>query len=189
MNMFHMQAADLPKGSLDRALLVAGFALSHYQSTLRGSKLAIPAMGETFDVVLPEKGVRVLSESVLQDYKDFRSTLACDPPQPPWATHVQSLLQPWKGGSAYLCLSSNRTIKTLCKHVRGHSTLAIQSPTRGSSCWRYEFPFVGTLSKIGEELETRETYRNGQVWEREGPSGSGAMGIPRNLLRALKSRG
>jgi hypothetical protein len=51
---------------------VAGFALSHYQSTLRGSKLAIPAMGETFDVVLPEKGVRVLSESVLQDYKDFR---------------------------------------------------------------------------------------------------------------------
>jgi Oxysterol-binding protein len=69
------QAAEQPKGSLERALLVAGFALSHYQSTLRGSKLTIPAMGETFDVVLPEKGVRVLCESVLQDYKDFRCVL------------------------------------------------------------------------------------------------------------------
>jgi hypothetical protein len=29
-------------------------------------------LGETFDVVLPEKGVRVLCEAVLQDYKDLR---------------------------------------------------------------------------------------------------------------------
>jgi hypothetical protein len=63
-------AAQAPKGSVDRAMLVAGFALSHYAATVRLDKPFLPMHGETFDIYLPEKGVRVLAETVYTNFKE-----------------------------------------------------------------------------------------------------------------------
>lgn len=62
-------AAAKPKGSAERAALVAAFALSHYAATVRLGKPFLPMHGETYDIVLPDKGVRVLGEAVLTDFK------------------------------------------------------------------------------------------------------------------------
>ena len=45
-----MQAALLPKGSMDRLLLVAAFAQSGFAAGLRPYKCLNPVMGETFEV-------------------------------------------------------------------------------------------------------------------------------------------
>lgn len=53
------QAAQLPPGSMERLLRVAAFAVSPYSSTPgRTSKPFNPLLGETFEYVCPEKGVR-----------------------------------------------------------------------------------------------------------------------------------
>ena len=45
-----MQAAQLPKGSMDRLLLVAAFAQSGFAAGLRPYKCLNPVAGETFEV-------------------------------------------------------------------------------------------------------------------------------------------
>ena len=45
-----VQAALLPKGSMDRLLLVAAFAQSGFAAGLRPYKCLNPVMGETFEV-------------------------------------------------------------------------------------------------------------------------------------------
>ena len=45
-----MQAALLPKGSMDRLLLVAAFAQSGFAAGLRPYKCLNPVIGETFEV-------------------------------------------------------------------------------------------------------------------------------------------
>jgi hypothetical protein len=58
-------AAALPPGSVDRLLLVAAFAASAYSSTLgRTAKPFNPLLGETYELVRPEKGWRFLAEKV-----------------------------------------------------------------------------------------------------------------------------
>lgn len=60
------QAAQLPPGSMERLLRVAAFAVSPYSSTPgRTSKPFNPLLGETFEYVCPEKGVRFLAEKVV----------------------------------------------------------------------------------------------------------------------------
>ena len=63
-------AAQAAPGSVQRATLVAGFALSHYAATVRLDKPFLPMHGETFDIYLPEKGVRVLAETVYTNFKE-----------------------------------------------------------------------------------------------------------------------
>ncbi len=48
-----MQAAQLPRGSIDRLLLVAAFAQSGFAAGLRPYKCLNPVAGETFEVCLP----------------------------------------------------------------------------------------------------------------------------------------
>jgi hypothetical protein len=63
-------AAQAAPGSVQRATLVAGFALSHYAATVRLDKPFLPMHGETFDIYLPERGVRVLAETVYTNFKE-----------------------------------------------------------------------------------------------------------------------
>ena len=49
-NTSSVQAALLPKGSMDRLLLVAAFAQSGFAAGLRPYKCLNPVMGETFEV-------------------------------------------------------------------------------------------------------------------------------------------
>ncbi|CAL8466515.1 g6051 [Coccomyxa elongata] len=64
-----MQAAALPKGSMDRLLLVAAFAQIGFSAGLRPYKCLNPVMGETFEVVRPEKNMRAVIEAVHQDFR------------------------------------------------------------------------------------------------------------------------
>jgi hypothetical protein len=64
------EAARAPAGSVERATLVAGFALSHYAATVRLDKPFLPMHGETFDIYLPDRGVRVLAETVYTNFKE-----------------------------------------------------------------------------------------------------------------------
>ena len=61
-----LQAAELPKGSLDRLLKVAAYATASASSfhTERVGKPLFSFPGETLEMVLPEKGVRYIVESV-----------------------------------------------------------------------------------------------------------------------------
>ena len=61
-----MQAAELPKGSLDRLLKVAAYAAAaaYPFHTERVGKPLFSMPGETMEVVLPEKGLRYIVESV-----------------------------------------------------------------------------------------------------------------------------
>ncbi len=47
---FSVQAALLPRGSMDRLLVVAAFAQSGFAAGLRPYKCLNPVMGETFEV-------------------------------------------------------------------------------------------------------------------------------------------
>ena len=59
------QAAQEPKGSIERFLLVAAFAVSGYSSTAgRTSKPFNPLLGETYELVHAEKGFRAIVEKV-----------------------------------------------------------------------------------------------------------------------------
>lgn len=59
------QAAALPPGSVDRLLRIAAFAVSAYSSTVgRIAKPFNPLLGETYELVHPEKGFRFVSEKV-----------------------------------------------------------------------------------------------------------------------------
>ncbi|EIE26264.1 hypothetical protein COCSUDRAFT_32122 [Coccomyxa subellipsoidea C-169] len=63
------QAAELPKGSMERLLLVAAFAQIGFSAGLRPYKCMNPVMGETFEIVRPEKGMRAVMEAVHQDFR------------------------------------------------------------------------------------------------------------------------
>ncbi|CAL8466614.1 g6150 [Coccomyxa elongata] len=62
------KAAEEAKGSTERLLLVAAFALSAFQSA-RPMRASLPIMGETVEVVLPEKKMRFLTETVYLNQK------------------------------------------------------------------------------------------------------------------------
>lgn len=60
-----LQAAEFPPGSYERLIHVACFAVSGYASTAgRTSKPFNPLLGETYEFVCPEKGLRFISEKV-----------------------------------------------------------------------------------------------------------------------------
>uniref|UniRef100_A0A1D1ZMT1 PH domain-containing protein n=1 Tax=Auxenochlorella protothecoides TaxID=3075 RepID=A0A1D1ZMT1_AUXPR len=59
-------AAGLPRASADRLLYVAAFAVSGYSGTVgRAAKPFNPLLGETYELVLPEKGLRLVAEKVV----------------------------------------------------------------------------------------------------------------------------
>ena len=59
------EAYMYPKGSLERIMRVAAFAISPYSSTVgRTSKPFNPLLGETYELVSVEKGFRFISEKV-----------------------------------------------------------------------------------------------------------------------------
>ena len=59
-------AASHPPGSIERALGVAAFAVSAYAGTAnRGSKPFNPLLGETFELVRPDRGFRFIAEKVV----------------------------------------------------------------------------------------------------------------------------
>ncbi|CAK0732247.1 hypothetical protein CVIRNUC_000104 [Coccomyxa viridis] len=62
------QAAQLPRASMDRLLLIAAFAQSGFATGLRPFRNLNAAMGETLELVRPEQGMRCLFESVHHDY-------------------------------------------------------------------------------------------------------------------------
>lgn len=60
-----MQAATLPKGSIERMTHIAAFAVSGYSGSGRRTiKPFNPLLGETFEFVCPEQGMRCLIEKV-----------------------------------------------------------------------------------------------------------------------------
>ena len=60
-------AASAPPLSLERLLRVTAYAASTYACTVRTSKCVSPVLGETMDALVPELGVRMLSEFVAAD--------------------------------------------------------------------------------------------------------------------------
>ena len=55
----------MPKGSVERMLQVAAFAVSGYSGTARRTNKPFnPLLGETFEYVCPEQGMRCLIEKV-----------------------------------------------------------------------------------------------------------------------------
>ena len=60
-----MQAAGHPKGSIERMLLIAAFAVSGYSGSGRRTiKPFNPLLGETFEFMCQEQGMRLLIEKV-----------------------------------------------------------------------------------------------------------------------------
>ena len=60
------EAISHPPGSIERALRVAAFAVSAYAGTAnRGSKPFNPLLGETFELVRPDRGFRFIAEKVV----------------------------------------------------------------------------------------------------------------------------
>lgn len=57
-----MQAASLPKGSIERHIKVGMFALSFCQGNVRTQKPLSPMLGETFELVDKRQGFRFLVE-------------------------------------------------------------------------------------------------------------------------------
>ncbi|EIE26339.1 hypothetical protein COCSUDRAFT_58876 [Coccomyxa subellipsoidea C-169] len=65
------QAAEKPKGSIERLLLVAAFAVSAFQA-VRPMRASLPIMGETVEVLLPEKRMRFMVETAYLNQKENR---------------------------------------------------------------------------------------------------------------------
>lgn len=60
------KAITLPAGSTERLLYIAAFAVSGYSGTAgRASKPFNPLLGETYEMVCQEKGIRLLAEKVV----------------------------------------------------------------------------------------------------------------------------
>lgn len=72
------QAAQLPRGSLDRLLKVTAFAVSIYSCVYRPFAPFRSPTGETFEIVAPDMGIRAIGEKVkviLSIYKRVRKTI------------------------------------------------------------------------------------------------------------------
>lgn len=61
---YEAQAAQRPKGGIERLLLVAAFAVSPYAAAKHVRAPMYPLLGETFELVIPEKHVRFIAETV-----------------------------------------------------------------------------------------------------------------------------
>lgn len=75
-----LQAAKMPKHSLERHLVVAAFAVAPYSAAKKTRKSMYALHGETFEAVMPQKRVRYLAEQVCRlcpDRPDPRS-VSCD---------------------------------------------------------------------------------------------------------------
>lgn len=59
-----VQAAQLPRGSLERLLKVTAFAVSIYSCVYRPFAPFRSPTGETFEIVAPDKGIRAIGEKV-----------------------------------------------------------------------------------------------------------------------------
>ncbi|CAL5227336.1 g10279 [Coccomyxa viridis] len=70
----HM-AAQQPKGSIERLLLVAAFAQSAFQAVGK-LKCMYPISGETYELVLPEKKMRILVETTYLSIKETRAIIS-----------------------------------------------------------------------------------------------------------------
>ena len=68
-----LQAAEFPKGSIQRLLKVVAYALSPY-STCHADRIGKPLFvipGETLEAVYPKKGVRYIGEAVSQSARQY----------------------------------------------------------------------------------------------------------------------
>ncbi|KAK9805901.1 hypothetical protein WJX73_003344 [Symbiochloris irregularis] len=61
------EAASLPKGSIERHVKVAVFALSFCQGNVRTQKPLSPTLGETYELIDKRQGFRLLVEEVYQN--------------------------------------------------------------------------------------------------------------------------
>lgn len=69
------QAAAMPKGSLERMVQVVAFSASTYASCQRTRRSLNPLLSETFELVYPEKGLRLVSEHVSLCAPDWEAPL------------------------------------------------------------------------------------------------------------------
>lgn len=73
-----LQASLYPKGSWERLIRVATFAVSGYSASAphRTSKPFNPLLGETYEFICPEKGFRFIGEKVnpVKTFTESRST-------------------------------------------------------------------------------------------------------------------
>ncbi|CAK0756209.1 hypothetical protein CVIRNUC_002436 [Coccomyxa viridis] len=69
------QAAQRPKGSMERLLLVAAFAQSAFHAVGK-LKPMVPVMGETYELVLPEKRLRLLVEMTYLSLQEERGIVS-----------------------------------------------------------------------------------------------------------------
>ncbi len=125
-------AAQAPKGSVERATLVAGFALSHYAATVRLDKPFLPMHGETFDIYLPEKGVRVLAETV---YTNFKENTCVEMREREGGGMMTD--ERWGGGGHHASAhahSRHASFSLLFSFLLASATLG--SPTARAGCWR-----------------------------------------------------
>jgi hypothetical protein len=64
-----LQAWTSPAGSVERLAHVAAFSMTAYSGLYRDNKPFFSLMGETYEFVCPEKGIRVISEKVMHPYE------------------------------------------------------------------------------------------------------------------------
>ncbi len=62
------QAALCPKGSIERMMEVVAFSVSPYASCKRPKRSLDPLLGETYELVHPDKGFRMVSEHVCNSH-------------------------------------------------------------------------------------------------------------------------
>lgn len=83
-----VQAAELPRGSLERLLKVTAFAVSIYSCVYRPFAPCRSPKGETFEIVAPDKGIRCIGEKVrISTEAGFLDVFA----QVSMGTHVENL--------------------------------------------------------------------------------------------------
>lgn len=63
-NLHFFQAAEKPKHSRERLLLVSAYAVSIYSNLVRTTKPFKDLQNSTYELVYPERGYRLLGEKV-----------------------------------------------------------------------------------------------------------------------------
>lgn len=74
------QAAACPKGSIERMVEVVAFSVSPYASCRRPKRSFDPLLSETYELVHPDKGIRLISEHVSRVLKLSPVTGSSDVP-------------------------------------------------------------------------------------------------------------
>ncbi|KAK9915813.1 hypothetical protein WJX75_004375 [Coccomyxa subellipsoidea] len=133
-------AATFPPGSEERMLYVVAFAVSGYSSTAgRTSKPFNPLLGETYEIVHPEKGLRAIVEKVVHH---------------PMLTPVGLLTLTFKDGDEYTwhkVVSSINNLIIAKVHMDHGGTMRIHSSASGLVC-KLKYREQGVL-RMREKLE------------------------------------